>query len=571
MRTSRLRGFSLIELLVVAAIMALFIGGLFVTIQTSLKLVAESRARMSALSVANDRLEYIRSLSYDAVGTISGLPAGNIPQVSTSTLNGFLFTERTLIEFIDDPADGVGASDSNSITTDYKRAKIEISWTMREETKTLVLVTTVVPRSIETNVGGGTIRVNVTDANVAPVGGASVRLLNTSGTTTVDVTKLTDSTGSVLFGGAPAGSGYQVFVTRAGYSSEQTYVATTSIPNPVLQPISLLAADISTVNVQIDALSTVALRLLSDRTEASSSRSFASSSELASSTNVAVVADNLELASSAGVYQTNGVGMLTAVAPSPLARYETITVQESIPAQTARLIRVYASTTPDSLIPDSDLPGNSAGFVGNTIDISQLDTATYPSLTIGVALETSNTAVTPQVDAVTLYYTESETPLSTTFNWRGTKVIGSQLDFSPIYKHDYSTTTDTDGERLLNNVEWDTYQVTIAGYDIEEACTTHPLAVAPNTSNTLTLITTPDSAHSLRVVVTAGGMPLRNATVTLTRGSSDVETTGGCGQVFFDGLTSAADYQLSVSASGYTTATIDPVSISGDTVVEVAL
>lgn len=571
MRTSRLRGFSLIELLVVAAIMALFIGGLFVTIQTSLKLVAESRARMSALSVANDRLEYIRSLSYDAVGTISGLPAGNIPQVSTSTLNGFLFTERTLIEFIDDPADGVGASDSNSITTDYKRAKIEISWTMREETKTLVLVTTVVPRSIETNVGGGTIRVNVTDANVAPVGGASVRLLNTSGTTTVDVTKLTDSTGSVLFGGAPAGSGYQVFVTRAGYSSEQTYVATTSIPNPVLQPISLLAADISTVNVQIDALSTVALRLLSDRTEASSSRSFASSSELASSTNVAVVADNLELASSAGVYQTNGVGILTAVAPSPLARYETITVQESIPAQTARLIRVYASTTPDSLIPDSDLPGNSAGFVGNTIDISQLDTATYPSLTIGVALETSNTAVTPQVDAVTLYYTESETPLSTTFNWRGTKVIGSQLDFSPIYKHDYSTTTDTDGERLLNNVEWDTYQVTIAGYDIEEACTTHPLAVAPNTSNTLTLITTPDSAHSLRVVVTAGGMPLRNATVTLTRGSSDVETTGGCGQVFFDGLTSAADYQLSVSASGYTTATIDPVSISGDTVVEVAL
>lgn len=571
MRTSRLRGFSLIELLVVAAIMALFIGGLFVTIQTSLKLVAESRARMSALSVANDRLEYIRSLSYDAVGTISGLPAGNIPQVSTSTLNGFLFTERTLIEFIDDPADGVGASDSNSITTDYKRAKIEISWTMREETKTLVLVTTVVPRSIETNVGGGTIRVNVTDANVAPVGGASVRLLNTSGTTTVDVTKLTDSTGSVLFGGAPAGSGYQVFVTRTGYSSEQTYVATTSIPNPVLQPISLLAADISTVNVQIDALSTVALRLLSDRTEASSSRSFASSSELASSTNVAVVADNLELASSAGVYQTNGVGMLTAVAPSPLARYETITVQESIPAQTARLIRVYASTTPDSLIPDSDLPGNSAGFVGNTIDISQLDTTTYPSLTIGVALETSNTAVTPQVDAVTLYYTESETPLSTTFNWRGTKVIGSQLDFSPIYKHDYSTTTDTDGERLLNNVEWDTYQVTIAGYDIEEACTTHPLAVAPNTSNTLTLITTPDSAHSLRVVVTAGGMPLRNATVTLTRGSSDVETTGGCGQVFFDGLTSAADYQLSVSASGYTTATIDPVSISGDTVVEVAL
>jgi prepilin-type N-terminal cleavage/methylation domain-containing protein len=571
MRTTHARGFSLIELLVVAAIMALFIGGLFVTIQTSLKLVAESRARMSALSVANDRLEYIRSLSYNAVGTVSGLPAGNIPQVSTSSLNGFQFTERTLIEFIDDPADGLGVSDSNSITTDYKRAKIEISWTMRDETRTVVLVTTIVPRSIETNVGGGTIRVNVTDANVAPIGGVSVRLLNTTGTTTVDVTKLTDSSGSVLFGGAPAGSGYQVFVSRAGYSSEQTYVATTSIPNPVLQPISLLAADISTVNVQIDALSTVALRLLSDRVEASSTRSFASSTELASSTNVAVVADNLELASSAGVYQANGVGMITAVSPSPLARYETIAVQEVILVQTSRLIRVYASTTPDSLIPDSDLPGNSAGFAGNNIDISQLDTTTYPSLTLGVALETTNTAVTPQIDAVTVYYTESETPLSTSFIWRGTKVIGSQLDFSPIYKHEFSTTSDAGGERLLTNVEWDTYQVAIAGYDIKEACMAHPIAVAPNTTNAVTLVTTPDSAHNLRVVVTAGGAPLRNATVTLTRGSSDIETTEGCGQVFFGGLTNAADYQLTVSAAGYTTATIDPLSISGDTVVEVAL
>ena len=571
MRTTRLRGFSLIELLVVAAIMALFIGGLFVTIQTSLKLVADNRARMSALSVANDRLEYIRSLSYDAVGTVSGLPAGTIPQVSTSTLNGFLFTERILIEYIDDAADGVGVSDSNAITTDYKRAKVEISWTSREETNEVVLVTTIVPRSIETNIGGGTIRVNVTDANVVPVGSASVRLVNTSGTTTIDVTKLTDSTGSVLFGGAPAGSGYQVFVSRAGDSSEQTYEATTTNPNPVLQPISLLAADISTVNVQIDTLSSVTLHLLSDRVEASSTQSFASSTDLASSTNVVVVADNLELASTAGVYELSGMGMLTEVVPSPLARWGTIVVEESILPQTSRLIRVYSSTTPDYLIPDSDLPGNSAGFAANNIDISQLDTTTYPSLTIGVALETSNTALTPLIDAVTVYYAESETPLSTTFTWRGTKVIGSQLDFSPIYKHEFSTTTDVAGERLLNNVEWDTYQVTIAGYDIKEACASHPLAVAPNTTNTLMLITAADSAHSLRVVVTAGGVPLRNATVTLTRGSSDVETTGGCGQTFFDGLTSAADYELTVSASGYTSATIDPLSISGDTIVEVAL
>jgi hypothetical protein len=506
------------------------------------------------------------------VGTISGLPAGNIPQISTSTLNGFLFSERTLIEYIDDGADGIGVSDANAITTDYKRVKIEISWVLQGETKQVVLVTNIVPRSIETNIGGGTIRVNVTDANIAPVSGASVRLLNTTGTTTVDVTKLTDSTGAVLFGGAPAGSGYQIFVTKAGYSSEQTYEATSSVPNPVLQPISLLAADISTVNVQIDVLSTVALQILSNQVEASSSRSFDIITDVASSTNTIVAGGMVELESTLGVYQSSGVAMLAPITPGVIARWQEISVVEIIPAQTARLIRFYSSTTPDSLISDVDLPGNSAGFAATRIDISQLDATTYGTLVIGISLDTTNTAVSPQIDSVTTHYIESETPQMATFSWRGNKVIGSQIDFSPIYKHSFSSTTDSNGERLVANVEWDTYTIDIGGFDISEACQAHPVAVPPNTAQTLTLVTAPDSVNSLRVVVTAGGLPLRDATVTLTLGGSSMSAvTGGCGQVYFGSLTTAGDYRLEVNASGYSMAVTDPLSVSGDVVVEVAL
>ncbi len=570
-RSSR-RGFSLIELLIVAAVMAVFFGGLFVTIQTSLKLIADSRARMSALSVANDRLEYIRSLSYDGIGTISGIPAGPIPQVSTSTLNGFLFTERTLVEFIDDPADGVAGADSNAITTDYKRVKVEISWQGRTDTESVTLVSNIVPRSIETNVGGGTIRVNVTDANVLPVAGASVRLLNTTGTSTIDVTKSTDSTGTVLFGGAPAGSGYQLFVTRAGYSSAQTYIATTSLPNPSLQPVSLLAADISTIDVQIDALSTTLVRLLSDRDEAEVVRDFATTTDLASTTGVVIEGGALTLASSSGLYATSGTVMVRSVAPTPLARWQAVQLVESIPNQTSRRIRIYASTTPSSLIPDSDLPGNSVGFVTNSVDLGALSAATYPELVFGITLESANTATSSRVDTLRVYYTETETPLANTaFNWRGTKIIGTLLDFSPVYKHQYATTTTSNGERQLYNVEWDTYHLTVSGYDVAEACPAYPYTVVPSTASTLALVMVADSTHSLRVVVTAGGIPLRNATVTLTRSGSTVRTTSGCGQAFWSGLTEASDYELTVSAPGYTPVTLTPFSISGDVVSEVAL
>ncbi|MCU0678686.1 MAG: carboxypeptidase regulatory-like domain-containing protein [Candidatus Pacebacteria bacterium] len=571
MRSSLQRGFSLIELLIVAAIMALFIGGLFATLQTSLQLIADSRARMSALSVANDRLEYIRSLAYDAVGTVSGIPAGAIPQIATSTLNGFIFTERTLVEFIDDPADGLAGADTNGITTDYKRVKIEISWTQKNDPKTLTIVSNISPRSIETNVGGGTIRVNVTDSNVQPVSGASVRLINTTGTTSIDVTRSTDATGAALFGGAPAGSGYQVFVTRPGYSSEQTYQATTSLPNPSLLPVTLIAADVTTVNVQIDTLATAGVTLLTNQIEQATNFDFASTSDLATTTNTVIDSGALTLASTAGVFVSSGFAVTSVVAPSPLAAWQEIAIAESVPLQANRTLQLYTDETLTTLIPDTDLPGNSSGFASNRIDISTLDASTYPSFALRLALGTTDTSTSTRIEGISIYSVQTETPLVTNFTWRGNRTIGTLLDFSPVYKHSYATTTNSDGYRLFNNVEWDSYQVLVSGYDIAEACPSYPVAVPAGSNTEARLIMAPDSTNSLRVVITAGGQPVRGATVTLTRGSSVARISSGCGQVFFAGLAAESDYELTVSAPGFAPVTVNPLSISGDVVEEFAL
>ncbi len=567
------RGFSLVEVVIVAALVSLFFGGFYITIVNALNLVSDSRARMTALSIANDQIEYIRSLSYDAVGTVSGIPPGLIPQVSTTSLNQKTFTRRTLIEYIDDPADGVGASDSNGITTDYKRAKVEVSWLHKGATSTVVLVTNIIPRSLETSVGGGTVRVLVTDANIQPVSGASVRLLNTTGTTTVDVTRLTDSNGEALFGGAPAGAGYQVFVSRTGYSSDQTRLATTSLPNPSLQPIAVVEADISTLNFQIDRVSDLDVLVLEDRAEAEIVNSFLATTSVSSTTNTIVTGGGLlELASTAGVYMSTGSAFLAPLSPSPVAGWQSVVASGTTPVGTTRTLRFYTSADPSTLIPDSDLPGNSAGFLTDIVDISTLDAGTYPTIVAGVTLSTGNTVITPTLDAVTVYYVESETPdTGASFTLTGTKTIGTLADFSPVYKTVISGVTDGTGRYRAEDIEWDTYTFVRSGRDIATACPAHPLPVAPNVTIPFTVITESNSAHSLRVLVTALGQPLRNATVSLVRGSTDTAVTNSCGQVFFPSLSEATDYRLEVTHPSYPTRVIDPVTISGDEFEEVGL
>ncbi|PJC56055.1 hypothetical protein CO026_02400, partial [Candidatus Kaiserbacteria bacterium CG_4_9_14_0_2_um_filter_41_32] len=241
-------GFSLVEVIIVSAIITLFFGELFGGLHYTLALITDSKARLTALSVANDAMEYIHSLSYDAVGTVAGIPSGLIPQVATSTLNGIEFEKRVLIEYVDAPADGLGAADSNSITTDYKNAKVTVSWTRNGKTNQIFLVSTITPRSIESDVGGGTLKVKVFDSVAEPLPGASVQVVNNTLLPNIDITRTTDASGIALFSGAPAGADYEIFVTASGYSSEQTYMATTALPNPTSRPVAVLEADVSTMN-----------------------------------------------------------------------------------------------------------------------------------------------------------------------------------------------------------------------------------------------------------------------------------------------------------------------------------
>lgn len=570
----RTSGFSLVEAVVVSALILLVFGGLLLGAQYSLELIAQSRAKLSALSLANDRMEFFRSLPYDDVGTIAGIPPGVIPQLSTTTLNDITFTERVLVEYVDDPADGqltATTTDNNGIPSDYKRIKIEISWDIYETPGQIALVSNIVPRSIETTVGGGTVRVNVIDQDSLPLENASVRLRNDTTTTTVDVTRFTDASGVALFSGAPAASNYEIIVTAPGYSTDQTYVATTTNPNPATAPFTVLEADISTLTFQIDELSNLTARVLTSATYGSEDAVFSDPSVVATSTEVTIVSDELVLNGGPGSYSALGEAFLETVIPSSLVRWEAVTLGATTPTDTALRVRFYtASGTDYTLIPNSDLPGNGTGFDTRIINLSALDPVTYPSIVPHLTLESSDSSVTPQVAEVRTFYRAAETTGSgITATVQGSKVIGTELDASPIYKTTVSDVTDAQGEILLNDLEFDTYAITFpAGFDVAAACPTLPVVHRGGEDTLVEVTLAGNTAHSVLVrVVDSTGNPIPGAAVELESSlvsyTSSRETTP-CGAAFFSGLTTSDDYRLTISKPGYAPATVDPIAVDGD-------
>lgn len=573
------RGLSLVEMLVTIAVFALVFGGLFTAVQFTLKIMSSSKATTSALSLANERIEYIRSLSYNSIGTVSGIPNGPIPQNSTTTLNGITFYERVLIQYIDSPDDGEGASDENGILADYKQVKVEYSWNGFNGTSTIFLLTNIVPPGIESTAGGGTLTVNVFDAGVLPVSGASVHIYNDTTTTTIDTTQFTNVNGIATFAGAPAAANYEITVTKAGYSTDQTYTATTSNPNPVTLPVAVLESAVSTMNFQIDELSDLTIRTIEPPTYGVFSDTFADSTLIGSSTNAVVVAGDVELSGGVGAYVPSGVIFSTSTSPTTIEGWSTAEVMSTVPVGTLLKVRVYDVSLLGeyTLIQDSDLSGNSAGFTTGSIDLSLLSVAGHPSIALGAELTSGDASVTPLIHAWSITHIATEPIIGDiSFTLTGAKVIGTALDTSSIYKYSESHSTDAGGDVTLTDLEWDSYSLVLdtAGYDIAEACADLPFALDPGAIDTLTLTLAPETGHNLRVsVVDDAGNPVSGAEVEITRPSfSDSGNTSVCGQVFFNaGLANQVDYEIQISKLGYVSKTVTEVAVDGDSILKVVL
>lgn len=229
---SKRRGSSFLDVIVGTSLLLVVFMGVLGALQLTLALVEGAKAKTGALALANERIEYIRSLPYGSVGTIGGIPQGTLEGEETETLNGVTYTRRTFVQYTDASEDGLGALDSNGITTDYKTVRVSVSWSFRENTRTLFLITSITPSGVESSGGGGTLRITVLDSVGSPIPSAEVSIVNDSLVPQVSLTTFTNTDGIIEFLAAPAGSGYEISVEKTGYSASQTYSVTGGNPNP---------------------------------------------------------------------------------------------------------------------------------------------------------------------------------------------------------------------------------------------------------------------------------------------------------------------------------------------------
>ncbi len=586
-KRSAARGVTLIDTLVASALMLIIFLGIFAAFQLSIDVVLNNKARAGAIALADERMEYIRSLTYSQVGTIGGIPAGIIPQIEQISLNGISYTRRTFIEYGDDPGDGLGAADTNGITADYKVLRSDVYWTSRTGQRHITVLSRMSPggNGIESAVPGGTLTLQVVDAAAQPVFNAQIHIVNSSTTPTtqnIDFNTYTNTGGIASFIGATSTGKYQITVTKNGYSTAQTYASSAQNTSPNPGYLTVSANQTTSGTFSIDLLSQKTINTWIPILAGTWSDPFSDGSKIATSASTTVSSGVVRLSGTAP-YDSTGSLQSISITPAYLAKWKTLSWTASVPAGTGIVYRVYDSSG-SVLIPDAQLPGNSTGFTASPITLSGISTSTYQGIRLGAQF-TSTGSSTPSIDVWNVDYDYGPQRLANvSFTLKGAKTIGSGPS-GTIYKYNTTQNSGASASIILPNMEWDTYELVSSGatYDIASAC--HPssespgllasstkFSLAPNTQTVsdIYFVTHTTNAIAVDVHSAATGAPISYASVRLYKtGYDTTQTADACGQTIFSGLTTGA-YTLVVSASSFATSTTTP-TVSGSTRSSVSL
>ena len=153
-------GFTLIEALIFLFIFSIITVTFYSVITLGTGYILESKNKLAALALANEKMEIIRNLNYDDIGTTTGIPSGSITESEDVVSGGKTFHVKTIVQFIDDALDGVLPADS--MPDDYKKVKITVSWEgVKGATRSVYLVSGFTPPGLEVNSGDGILVINI--------------------------------------------------------------------------------------------------------------------------------------------------------------------------------------------------------------------------------------------------------------------------------------------------------------------------------------------------------------------------------------------------------------------------
>lgn len=564
----------MLDAVVGTALMLIVFVGIVGAFRLTVMAVSNNKARAGAIALANERLEFTRSLPYAAVGTTGGIPAGDIAQEESIQLNDVDYTRRTFISYEDDPADGSGGADTNAIITDYKSVKVTVSWVVRDGTHTITLISRLSPPGVETSVPGGALAFNIVDSTLAPVSNAQIRVANSGVSPAVDLTTFTDPDGTALILGVPSGSGYRVMVTKSGYSIAQTYGSSATNTNPMPAHLGVALNQTTAATFAIDVLSTKIIETYTPVSTGTTTEDFDDSSGIDSMSGVTRTGGAMQLSVGENGFESSGTFLTTTISTTSLAAWRSLTWEEDVPAGTSVVFRVYDSSG-TNLIPDSQLAGNSSGLA-SPVSLLGISTSTYPSLVIGATLATSDASSTPSIDSYSISADTGPRLIPDIgIMMTGAKTIGTTVGGAQVYKYQNSSiTSGSSGSVMLEGIEWDSYTVGLADseYAIQSACNPQPESLAPNSTQTTRIFVVPFTTNSLLIdVKNASGTPITNASVRLYRTAPAFDSTiasDSCGNAFFGGISAGTGneaYSIEVSAADHQTHVSSDFTVIGTT------
>lgn len=568
-----MKGFTLIETLIGIVLMLIIFLGIFGVYQLGFRVIGQSRARITAIALANQKMEFIRNLSYNDIGTDGGIPSGNISQTEVIVKNDVSYTVETNIGYVDDPFDDVAPADS--LPNDYKKVKVKVSWGGQIGGET-IFITDVAPKGLETSVGGGNLLIKVFNALGVGVGQANIHLVNSTTSPPIDVNYQTNNDGDYLVAGAPASvNSYEITITKDGYSADRTY-STAEVANPAKPHATVIEGSLTQVSFLIDLLSSFSIDTVSPYGIDGFSDSFLDQTKVSEFSDVFVGGGEVTLATTTATtteYKFSGYLVSDAIFPSNLMLWNEFSWNDNEPLNTRINYQVFYATGTDwFLVPDIDLPGNSAGFDIAPVDLSALATTTYGTLKVKGSLSTGATSTTPVLyDWQVSWKTNESTPIGNVpFRLRGDKTIGTDLNDGPVYKYLQDHISDAGGHIDIPNLEWDLYTFSLDGQPtsldlIDTSPSPQPVNLVPNFAMPVTLFLSAENSLLFKVKDADTSDDIFSANVRIYNvGLSYDETlnTDENGEVLFIPLESAT-YNFEVQAVGYQNSS-GSVSVSGD-------
>lgn len=261
-RKKRNSGFTLIEMLIFIFIFTIAGVTFYRLFTTSMKAMGNVRHRLEALALANEKIEIIHNLSYESIGTTSGIPVGELVENETVVRGSRNLFVKTSVIVVDDPFDGKALYEADTNPDDYKQVRVQVSWEQNNPSKEVVLVSTIVPPGLESIYTGGILSINVVDNSGQGIPNARVTIRNDSLNPVVNTTLTTNDQGGLFIPQAtPANQSYNLSVVKSGYFPVQTFAPyPSSVINPVDTDATVVGGAINQKTLMTDLVSTVNLR-----------------------------------------------------------------------------------------------------------------------------------------------------------------------------------------------------------------------------------------------------------------------------------------------------------------------